>query len=136
VTISSEVDEFCEYTTAPGNVTIAGNEDGDTGSNTFEFECNFAGTGTTPLTVSFDTAAGQLINPADALDPADYTITYTPSIGGPAVFSGLAAVGGVTVPDSSFGVGATNTRTWVVALDEDLDVAGVYSDTVTVTLAP
>lgn len=102
---------------------------GATDTSNFDFTCNFAGDGGESLGISFASANGGLKNSDDSTI-RDYSVNYN---GSGAVMADLLPT---TIPDSASAPGAPNARAFVVKLEEALPVAGAYSDTLTVSVAP
>lgn len=131
VQVQASVDQVCAFDAPPANVAITGTTTGSSGDNTFSFHCN-SGTNTLPVTISFQSTSGGLVNANDALTRS-YDIEYdggTPFAASTAV---LLPVDQLDDADANAGV---TSRTWTATLSENLPVAGAYSDTVAVTLTP
>jgi spore coat protein U-like protein len=106
---------------------------GATDTSNFSFTCNFAGDGGEgALQIGIESDNGGLANPADGTDRS-YTISYE----GGTPFTAASAEGApVLIPESSTTAGVAELRSFEVALAEALPVAGSYSDTLTVSVAP
>ena len=129
-TISVTVLQNCSITD-PADITLSGPAIGNGGSSGFDFSCNFGGSGTPlPLKIGFQSQNGGVNNPSDATRTYDSTYNAT-------VIPAASAVGSpVLVADTSSGPAAVNSRTFSVALTENLLIAGTYSDVLTVSVAP
>lgn len=107
--------------------------DGAVETSNFEFTCNFAGDGgESALTVTFESDNGGLTNPGDT-QPRVYTVAYD---GNAAFTSTDAQALPVPFAETSTTANVAEPRSFDVTLDEDLPVAGSYSDTLFVSIAP
>jgi spore coat protein U-like protein len=140
-TISAPVTAKCTVT-KPGDINFNNDstrDDEQTGS--FSFSCNFAGTngtGANALRLRFQSEKGGLVNPLDSssvTNPKTYGFTYegnTEVLSSDATFKGT----GFPYPETSVAAGAVNNRDFVVRLEDELLIAGTYSDTINVTVSP
>jgi len=123
-TISATVLQNCTITD-PADIDLSSSA---TGSSGFDFTCNFGGSGTPlPLNIGFQSANGGLVNPDDATTRG-YDITYNS-----VTFAASTSL--VLQADTSSGAGNTNSRTFDVTRVA-LPIAGLYSDVLTVSVAP
>jgi hypothetical protein len=129
VGITASLAELCSITD-PNDVSVPGTTIGSTSApSNFDFSCNFAGAGAAPvLQISFASANGGLKSGTEVVD---YSITYGTST----ITSAAAFAGAVPVAETTSAANAVNSRSFTVALTEDITVAGNYSDTVTVSIS-
>ena len=106
---------------------------GATNTSNFSFTCNFAGNSVGTLQVSFQSANGGLANVNDGTDRS-YTVKYGANAAVTA--ASIEVPADIDYPETSGAANVANARSFTVQLAEALPVAGAYSDTLTVSVAP
>ena len=125
--LSSNLGKTCTIAATNTNLTVGpAASAGATG--TFETNCNFE---ISDLTLTFTSGKGGLYNSVEGI-----TELYNLTFDGTTVDSGTAQGGAVFVRASGPVANNPVTRTFDVALQHDLAIAGDYSDVLTVEVAP
>ncbi len=124
VTITSELAAECNVSDATTDIELVGtgSEDGD-----FTTTCNFSAAS---LTVNFVSTYGGVYNTVEDVT-APYTLTYNTHTHDSSTLTGAGQ--DETHPSGSLG---PVVRTYSVALNDPLEVAGEYTDTLAITVTP
>ena len=132
VAISALVTANCTLTD-PADIAFPNNSTtGATANRTFNFTCNFSGNNGSTLAVSFQSTNGGLKNLAD---PTTRLYNFQYGANTAVVSSAIQAVD-VDYPETSATANLAESRAFTVTLNEALPVAGNYTDTLNVSIAP
>lgn len=131
VYITASVTPLCSMT-EPEDIDF-GTDPGQGASDQSDFSinCNFTGDNYGDLQITFQSANGGLWNDNEG-ERRLYNVEYNSQ----SFSSSDAEGGGYAVGDTSEAANEDLNRTLTVTLDEALDLAGDYSDTLTVSIAP
>jgi hypothetical protein len=122
VTITSSLEQSCTIDAFDDTIELDGITPVEA---SFTSTCNFSSAN---VDITFDSLNGALHNSVEDVD-APYTLTYD-SVD----YTSAALEDGETVSEAA-GT-SPNVRTYEVALDAALTIAGDYSDTLTITVVP
>ena len=135
VAINAELAKECKITASSSSITLTNNKVPVAGQ--FEYSCNFTGS----PTLTFASANGGVKTTSGDAAAADYGIYLNDTAYTNDTATWLKASEATTAQtfDDITTTDAPNTTkspSFAVALLEDLTVAGTYSDTLTITVAP
>jgi hypothetical protein len=125
--LSSSLGKECTIAAASTNLTV-GPAAAATAQGDFETNCNFEAS---DLTLTFTSLNGGLNNPVEG-----NTELYNVSFDGETFGSDAAQLGTVIVRSSGAFANQPIARSFVVALQSDLTIAGDYSDVLSINVAP
>lgn len=133
VQIQATVTTSCSVTD-PADVTFPNNPlPGATANRTFSFTCNFAGNDTGALLVKFVSTNGGLLNPAESIRRGNHNVVYGLNT---LPASTLTGAGFLSAPETSGTANVAENRSFDVTLVDSLNYAGLYADTLQVSIAP
>ena len=130
VVITAAVSPLCSMTD-PDDIDFGLDPNaGASEQSEFSINCNFTGNNNGDLQITFLSANGGLLNDAEG-ETRLYSIGYNAQS-----FSSADAQSGYPVGDDISDANTDESRSLTVTLDEALDLAGDYTDTLTVSIAP
>lgn len=141
--VFADIEEVCTITTQSAQIDLTNAAPDTSVAGTFTYQCNFVGS---PL-LTFTSANGAMVNTENGGDTVEYGIYLNDAApGGPPstwLSSGDAQTGVSYGPGGDFGNITTTTLPntdvspfFAVGPLESFDVAGYYTDVLTITIAP
>lgn len=139
--IFASVPKACLITDQSSSINLTGKAVGQWTSGTFSYQCNFTGNS---QVLTFQSTNGGIFNPDNGTDLVDYGIYLNDApnsfaVSDPAVLLASEAKPGPVPFFQIVDTTAANTNEtafFEVALAAPLTVAGTYSDTLAITIAP